>query len=234
MKTPKYIHEFGPEKIVCTYRGRAHDRPQQYVHELLMKLSKYYNAKITFENDRDGGILQYFIRKGQLSRLMSKPEMTISKFLPNSKTLLREYGHSMGSSRHKRIGEDLLLEWLLTRHNNKKVVNSNDEIEEVEGLRNLDMLEDRALIEELIAYNRTGNFDTVMAMMGAIVQINEHWNPDFLEYSRGMDGPESISGFWKGLWVNNYGSSKDKMLYEEEKRTGRINKNNVSWKRHDI
>jgi hypothetical protein len=110
MKTPKYVNEFGPMKIVATYRGRHPINPQGYVHELLIKLSKYYNAQITFENDRDGGILQYFIRKGELNRLMSKPEMTLSKYIPNSATRLREFGHSMGSPRHKQIGDDLLLE----------------------------------------------------------------------------------------------------------------------------
>lgn len=233
MKTPKFIHEFGPEKIVCTYRGRSKDRPQQYVHEVLMKLSKYYNAKITFENDRDGGILQYFIRKGQIPRLMSKPEMTISKFLPGSKTLLREYGHSMGSSRHKQIGEDLLLEWLLTRHPNKKVVNEYDEIIQVEGLRNLDLLEDRAIIEELIAYNRTGNFDTTMALMGAIIQINEHWNEDFLANAREMEGPDSISSFWESLIINNYGSQREKMAHRERQRSNK-NIKNISWHNYDI
>lgn len=234
MKTPKFVHDFGAEKVVCTYRGRAKDRPQQHVHELLLKLSKYYNAKITFENDRDGGILQYFIRKKQLTRLMSKPEMTISKYLPNSKTLLREYGHSMGSSRHKQIGEDLVLEWLLTRQSNKKVVDANDEVIELQGVRNLDLLEDRALIEELIAYNRTGNFDTVMAMMGAIIQINEHWNEDFLEYNKNMEGPGSVSNFWEGLFIKNYGSSKEKSVYKERQRSNGSTRNNVSWKEHDI
>jgi hypothetical protein len=233
MKTPKFIHEFGPEKIVCTYRGRSKDRPQQYVHELLMKLSKYYNAKITFENDRDGGILQYFIRKGQISRLMSKPEMTISKFLPGSKTLLREYGHSMGSARHKQIGEDLVLEWLLTRHSNKKVVNEYDEIIQVEGLRNLDLLEDRAIIEELIAYNRTGNFDTTMALMGAIIQINEHWNEDFLASAREMEGPGSVSNFWESLIIDNYGTQREKMAYREQQRNNK-NTKNISWHNYDI
>jgi len=229
MKTPKYVHEFGCERIVCTYRGRANDRPQQHVHELLMKLSKYYNAKITFENDRDGGILQYFIRKKQLTRLMLKPEMTISKYLPNSKTLLREYGHSMGSTRHKQIGEDLVLEWLLTRHNNRKVVNEYDEVVEIEGARNLDMIEDRALLEELMAYNRKGNFDTVMSLMGAIIQINEHWNEDFLAHARQMDGVDSVSSFWKGLYVNNYGTAKEKMIHKENQRNNGNTKDSISW-----
>jgi hypothetical protein len=216
MKTPKFEMLFGPEKIVATYKGRNAENPQGYVHELLMKLSVYYNAKITFENDRDGGILQYFIRKGQLARLMSKPEMTMSKFLPNSKTLLREYGHSMGTERHKRIGENLLLEWLLKRHRDKKLVggggNSGDDgdvsVYNVVGKRNLDMLEDRAIIEELIVYNRDGNFDSVMALMGAIIQLNEHYNEDFLEsqqYAR-----SDISSFLMDLYTNKYGSKEEK------------------------
>jgi hypothetical protein len=212
MKTPQYESIMGNEKIVATYKGRKADNPQGYVHELLMKLSIYYNAKITFENDRDGGILQYFIRKGQLARLMSKPEMTLSKYIPNSKTLLREYGHSMASDRHKRIGEDLLLEWLLKRHKSKKLVGSDNDgnatVYDVVGKRNLDMLEDRAIIEELISYNREGNFDSAMALMGAIIQLNEHYNEDFIE--REQYDRSEISSFLVDLYVNKYGTNEDK------------------------
>lgn len=215
MKTPKYAHLFGPEKIVCTYRGRSKVNPQGYVHEVLMKLSKYYNAKITFENDRDGGILQYFIRKGEVGRLMSKPEMTLNKYIKNSATNLREYGHSMGSRRHKQIGEDLLLEWLMKRQAKKKVTDDSGNIMELEGLRNLDMLEDKAVIEELIAYNKDGNFDTVMALMGAIIQINEHFNEDFIDASRGDF--ENVSSFWKGIYLNKFGSERQKYEYIIEK-----------------
>lgn len=205
MKTPKYQHRFGPNKIVATYRGRAKNDPQGYVHQLLLKLSKYYNALITFENDRDGGILQFFIKSGELSRLMSKPELTLSKFLPNSKTNLREFGHSMGSKRHKQIGEDLLLSWLLKRHKGKKVVDDYNNIHELPDLRNLDMLEDKAILEELIAYNRTGNFDTVMALMGAIIQINEHYDEEFIEYESENN---SVSKSIKELYINSTSASK--------------------------
>lgn len=239
VKTPMYAHRFGPEKVVCTYRGRAHDRPQQHVHEMLLKLSKYYNAKITFENDRDGGILQYFIRKKELSRLMSKPELTISKFIPGSKTLLREYGHSMGSSRHKRIGEDLLLEWLLKRQPNRRGIDEEGNVIDVPGFRNLDLLEDRALIEELIHYNRSGNFDVVMAMMGAIIQLNEHWNEDFLDQRRENEDGGNISDFWENLYVDNYGSSKEKMILREKRKTierqrNRSNRDNTYGNDYDF
>lgn len=222
MKTSKYASSFGNEKIVATYRGRHSTNPQGYVQELLVKLSKYYNAQITFENDRDGGILQYFTMTGQLSRLMSKPQMTLDRYLSsNSKTLLREYGHSMGSDRHKRIGEDLLLAWLLKRHPTRKLVNEETgEIEVIEGLRNIDCLQDRALIEDLIHYKReSGNYDVAMAMMGAIIQLNEHFNEELLKARD--ENIEDISSFWVDLYTNRYGSN-----YEKEQQRKMMNKNN--------
>ena len=160
---------------------------------------------------------------------MAKPELTVSKFLPNSKTLLREYGHSMASRRHKRIGEDLLLEWLLVRHPKRKLVDTfTGEIVEKEGLRNLDLLEDRALIEELKAYNRKGNFDTAMAMMGIVIQLNEHFNEDFLERDR-MLGTGSVSDFWEELYVNKWGTARDKASYRERAREHKNNRRSVSY-----
>ena len=215
MKTPMYLNELGSEKIVMTYRGRNEINPQGYVHDLLLKMSKYYNAKITFENDRDGGILQYFLRKGEVARLMSKPELTVSKYMPNSKTLLREYGHSMATERHKRIGEDLTYEWLLKRIPDKKVVDSDGRVIEIKGLRNIDLIEDRALLEELIAYRREGNFDVVMALMGAVIQLNEHYNEDILESKRQI--ANDVSSFWYELYLNKYGSEKDKYMHNINK-----------------
>lgn len=227
MKTPKYLHDLGPSKIVATYKGRNSVNPQGHVHELLLKLSKYYNAQITFENDRDGGILQYFIRKGELNRLMSKPEMTLSKYLPNSTTALREFGHSMATPRHKEIGENLLLEWLLRRVPKKKVVNSEGEVIELEGLRYLDMLEDRAVIEELIAYNRKGNFDVVMALMGAIIQINEHWNEDFVQDRR--EEINDISSFWNEVHNNLYGTTQQKLEFQYNKNKHLTENPIIEW-----
>lgn len=228
MKTPKYAHVMGPSKIVATYRGRSAIKPQNYVQELLLKLSKYYNAKITFENDRDGGILAYFVRTKNLHRLMGKPELILSRFLPGSKTMLREYGHSMASERHKRIGEDLVLDWLNHRHPEKKVVNNKGEIEVLPSLRNLDMLEDRAILEELIAYNRTGNFDTVMALMGAIIQINEHFNPEFLEkddnYAQNVTN--ELMDFFHGTTSS---SRQARERYENRKAYDKDRPNEITW-----
>jgi hypothetical protein len=204
MQTPKYFHNFGRERVVATYRGRSADRPQEYVQELLLRLSKYYNAMISYENDQDGGIYQYFLRKGELKRLMSRPAMTMDKYLPNSLTKLREYGHSMASDRHKQIGEDLTRDWLLKYQPDKNYMSSDGTVVKEKGKRNLDYLQDRALIEELIQYKRGGNYDVAMAFMGIIIQLNEHYNEDFLTEAR--HAADSVTDFTRGLYYNIYGS----------------------------
>lgn len=183
-KTNKYSNYIGEEKIVATYYGRKKINPQGYVHRLLLKLSKYYNAKITFENDRDGGILQHFVKIGELHRIMSTPSLTMEKFLPGTKTNLRKFGHSMATPRHKQIGEDLLYEWL-DRRGDKQIYYDTETGEKtaVEGTKNTYRLEDQLLIEELINYSRDGNYDMVMAMMGIVVQLKEWYDPvdDYFE-----------------------------------------------------
>jgi hypothetical protein len=174
-KTPKYSNFIGYEGIVASYVGRKKQRPLSYLHQLLFRLSKFYNAKISFENDRDGGILQYFTTRNALHMLMPKPDLVLQKHLPNSKTRLREFGHSMASARHKGLGEQYLNEWLDYRHPSKKVVNEEGEVVEVLGKRNLDMLLDEYLIEELIQYNRQGNYDAVLSCMGAVIQFKERF-----------------------------------------------------------
>lgn len=213
-KTSKYVSWMGEEKIVATYYGRKAVNPQKYVHRLLMKLSKYYNAKITFENDRDGGIEQYFLRKGELDRLMSFPTSTVEKYIAGSKTRFRRFGHSMASSRHKQIGEDLLYEWLDKR--GAKSVHLDMESGETvitDSVRNLDRLEDALLIEQLILYDRVGNYDAVMAMMGVVVQMKEWFDEELQE----VEEDDSISSQLNEWYHDNYGSSYDKYQYKKDK-----------------
>lgn len=173
MKTPKYALALGTERVVATYHGRAKVRPLDFLHRLLVKLSRYYNARITFENDRDGGILAFFNSNGLLNRLLPFPSTVTKKVIPNSKTLLREFGHSMASPRHLTMGEQYTNEWLDYRHPSRKAVNEAGEVVEVLGKRNLDLLEDELLIEQLINYSRDINLDAAMAFFGIMVQFKE-------------------------------------------------------------
>lgn len=177
-KNPMYFDQFGPKTIVATYYGREDINPQKYVQELLHKLSVYYNAKITYENDRDGGVFDYFLKNNALDRLLNKPARTLAKLLPNSTTNLREFGHSMATTRHKQIAEGLAYEWLGSFIESKNLVDDDNNVVTTIKARNLDLLEDELLIEQLILYNRHGNFDAVMAFFGGILQLNELFSPE--------------------------------------------------------
>lgn len=184
-KTNKYESWIGKEKIVGVYLGRKRLNPQEYVQQLLLKLSKYYNAMVTVENDRDGGIPPYFIKKGEAARLMGPPVITMEKIIPGSKTSKRPYGHSMASTSHKQTGEDLLYEWLGKRGSNTTYYDTEDGEQTIEeGLQNMYRLEDLVLINQLINYTRGGNYDLVMAMMGIVIQLKE-W---FTEEAESIDG----------------------------------------------
>lgn len=204
-KTSKYAEQIGDEKIVATYYGRKKVNPQGYVHQLLLKLSVYYNAKITFENDRDGGIMSFFLRRGELHRLMPPPTLTMEKHLPGTKTNLRQFGHSMATPRHKQIGEDLLYEWLDKRGANKVYFDTETgEKIKIEGLRNVDCLEDQLLIEQLINYDRNGNYDLVMALMGIMVQLREWYSYNDEEDFGEEDVSNELNKWYKQRYKNNY------------------------------
>lgn len=177
MKTPKYYEAFGPKPIVATYVGRYREKPMTYATDLLINLSEFYNAKITFENDRDGGIPKSFADKGRLSSLLGKPLRVLSKNgLANSKTLQRELGHSMGSTQAKHIGEQYTYDWLATEVYKAKEYSESGDVISEHRYRNLDLLEDEFLIEQLISYNRHGNFDSALALFGGCLQLKEHYN----------------------------------------------------------
>ena len=213
-KTRKYETWLGPEKIVGIYFGRKKINPQGYVHRLLLKLSKYYNAKITVENDRDGGIPQYFIRKGEAARLMGPPITTMEKIMPGSKTSRRPYGHSMSTVRHKQIGEDLLYEWLDLRGSNITYYDEEDGEKTIEsGLRNVDRLEDQLIMDQLINYERGGNYDLVMAMMGIVVQLKEWYDPEDVDPYEENSISDQLNS-WK---IKRFGSYEDKLKYNKRK-----------------
>jgi hypothetical protein len=213
-KTSRYATWIGEEKIVATYYGRKKINPQEYVSRLLLKLSRYYNAMVTVENDRDGGIPQYFMRKNESHRLMGPPLTTMEKFIPGTKTTLRKFGHSMGSEAHKTVGEDLLYEWLDIRNGATTYYDTESgESIRTNGLRNLDRLQDQLLLEQLQAYNRNGNYDMVMAMMGIVVQLKEWYDVEDT-YEEATDISDELSDWFEQRYMS-----------EDEKHYAKSNKN---------
>jgi hypothetical protein len=162
VKTPLYPIEIGHDEVVAHYVGRpVHDQLNKQ-NELALKLARYYNAMVTHENDRSGSsIRNYFLENKEYSRLMKPPADIVSKTMPNSRTLLRKTGYSMSSDDMKELGELYLLRFLM------KVRYSDDEV----TIRNLNLIKDIALLQELKMYNRDGNFDRVMCIMGIAINL---------------------------------------------------------------
>lgn len=172
--TGKYP-ELGEQGIVATYYGRPKITPVDYMCRLLMKLSKYYNAKISFENDRGGdAIFNYFLKHQELDRLLPMPRIVTSTHIKNTKTTLRQFGHAMSSPKHKDMGENYIFDWLDKRNDEGVLFDTeNGETIKLANIRNLDRLQDEMLIDQLIRYDRTGNYDAVSAFMGIMLQMQE-------------------------------------------------------------
>lgn len=223
MKTPKYTNMMGPEKIVATYVGRPDIRPLDFMYSTLIRFSKLYNAKITYENDNDGGILAHFAAINELRRLMPFPMFVTQKHLPTSKTLLREFGHSVASDRHKTFAEMYLSEWLDYRHSSRKGLDVDGREVTMPGKRNLDMLEDEFIIEQLINYTRAGNYDGVLALMGCIIQFQEKFFVNTNDY---QDHEKAAGEIWRAfyeVYMDDEGVYDDVYSVQWDKRIGKKN-----------
>jgi hypothetical protein len=163
MKTKKYAPIIGYDEIVMSYVGRAKYDPINTANEILVKMSQYYNAYVTHENDVNASsVRNYFIEKREFHRLLSPPSSIVEKHIQNSKTTARKTGHSLSSDKMKQIAEQYTKKWLMQKRH------VNPDTGEVE--RNIDLIYDIALLQELMSYNRQGNFDRVSALFGLILQ----------------------------------------------------------------
>jgi hypothetical protein len=149
------------DMIVATYVGRP-DSQDEYNNNLFL-LAKYYNARIGFENDR-GEIIPYAKRHKLMNMLMPEVEIFDKTDNVRIRKLGRSYGMSMGSKERKGQAEIYLRDWLKTTRG--KDENGGTKL-------NLHYVYDIALIDELIKYNRRGNFDRVSALMVGMFHLKD-------------------------------------------------------------
>ena len=119
-------------------------------HENVRKLLMYYNARDLYENERNS-LKMHFEHKNSLYLLAKTPE--ILKATEGSK-VQRQYGTHMTSGIKTEI-EIYTRDWLTEDRGNGKL--------------NLHMVYSMPLLEELIQYNETGNFDRVISFMLTIL-----------------------------------------------------------------
>ena len=142
--------------IVAEYTGRPSTAEEYY--ENLRKLAVYYNGRIMYENERKG-LFPYFTAKHCDYLLADQPDI-ISDVVGNSKVQRKKGCHM--NKQIKQWGEGLIKDWL------------NEE--QAPGKKNLHNILSEPLLEELISYNDTGNFDRVMALMQVMIYREQLYN----------------------------------------------------------
>lgn len=142
--------------IVAEYTGRPSSAEEYY--ENLRKLAIYYNGRVMYENERKG-LFPYFTAKHCDYLLAEQPDI-ISDIVGNSKVQRKKGCHM--NKQIKQWGEGLIKDWL------------NEE--QAPGKKNLHNILSEPLLEELISYNDTGNFDRVMALMQVMIYREQLYN----------------------------------------------------------
>lgn len=157
-KTP-VMGSMNHDIIVAEYVGRL-SSPDD-IDELALMFADYYNTKVMHEN-MVPGTKNYFRKRKRLDALAVQPDLVISKNVKKSK-VARVYGCHL-NPQLKAAGERYIKEWLLT------VI---DHDENGNKILTIDKIYSQRLLEELIAYRSTGNFDLISALIMVLFQVQE-------------------------------------------------------------
>jgi hypothetical protein len=145
--------------VVAEYIGRL-ETPSD-IDRIAEMFADLYGTKIMYENEVTG-VKTYFQRIKRLYLLAAQPDRVISKNIKSSK-VARVYGCHMNGGL-KDAGERYVKEWLLTVLDFDEHGNPITVIDKIYSIR---------ILEELIAYNREGNFDAVSALFMCMFQVQE-------------------------------------------------------------
>jgi len=178
--------------IVAEYVGRPGEADDvNYICRLFAEL---YNTTIMHENEVTH-VKDYFRRRKQLHYLAYQPDEVIKKNVKNSK-VNRLYGCHM-IDQLKDAGEKYIKSWLLE---------TLDFDDEGMPIRALDQIYSIGLLEELIGYNRKGNFDRVMALMQVMFQDQEDLHgKEYQPKSKGNDKAKQLLAMMDTAYMKNNG-----------------------------
>lgn len=158
IKTSKYASTVGSNEIVACYVGRPYAGVNA-INEHLHKLSLFYgNAKIYFEN-AVGNVKDYFEKIKRLDLLARQPVNVLNRKASFDSRESLIYGYPMSNDKIKWEALQYVRSWLLEERGN--------------NLRNLDLIPDKFLLQQLISFTLEGNFDAVMGFVGCIIGLEE-------------------------------------------------------------
>ena len=159
----KRINNFSKPYDIIVAEYVARPKFQEEFNRQLFLLAQYYNAKIVFENDRDGNILAY-ARTNKLLHFLEE-ELTVYDSNDNPRRKLgRNYGVSMSNIEVKKQAVNYLRDWLLA----PREIDENGEHE-----LNLHKIYSIPLLEEILKFSYDGNFDRHSAMLVAMLYKKE-------------------------------------------------------------
>ena len=203
----KRMHDLTGEKyqdmFVASYCARP-DKKETWEEQARL-LIKYYNARTLCEND-DISFIEYMKAKGDAHYLEKQPEW-LKEVVPNT-TVKRDYGVHRSSEKIRDYLHNCLKKYLEEVIYTEKDDQGNI-IKEVTGVSKIF---DPVLLEEIIQYNDTDNFDRVIAAELAIAQalkmdpilgkIGEMKDSRFESLAKPKK-KNVLFGQNKGLFVNN-------------------------------
>lgn len=160
-----FVLDLMTDRIVCEYTGRPKFADEMY--EIVRKVCLWYNAKLNYENNKKG-LFAYF------SRMHCVHLLTETLEILRDKQLVKETGYgnkACGTNATLPVNQYArarLREWLLS----PVEVPSPDNDGSTVSISKLYTIRNKALIQELITWNREGNFDRVSAM-GMLMLLRE-------------------------------------------------------------
>lgn len=159
----KRINNFSKPYDIIVAEYVARPEFQDDFNRQLFLLAQYYNAKIVFENDRDGNILAYARTNKMLNWLEEELTVYDSNDQPKKK-LGRNYGVSMSNVEVKKQAVQYFRDWLLA----KRERNEAGDYE-----LNLHKIYSVPLLEEILKFSYDGNFDRHSALLVAMLYKKE-------------------------------------------------------------
>lgn len=154
-----FVLDLWTDTIVAEYTGRQRMAEDNY--EIVRLLCLFYNAKCLYESNKKG-IYAYFAKVNCTHLLADTPEYLRDKQLIKYSRVGSNQKGVNASAAINNYANGLIRDWLM-----KPVIMliKNDEGEEVETtVQNLFRIRNRALLEELIAFNPEINVDRIRAL----------------------------------------------------------------------
>lgn len=154
-----FVLDLWTDTIVAEYTGRQRMAEDNY--EIVRLLCLFYNTKCLYESNKKG-IYAYFSKMNSTHLLADTPEYLRDKQLVKYSRFGSNQKGVNATAAINNYANGLIRDWLLKPVNT--VIKNDEGVEEEVTVQNLYRIRNRALLEELIAFNPEINVDRIRAL----------------------------------------------------------------------